>query len=108
MAKKARIFEVTFRNGHGTWKETHPAQSEADLRNSLNLAPDVKLISIVHVGWHEFDVQLNDEHDDLEFKATVRENLRSFPRNSLGYDYLRRQFPKQAKEIDDFQIERNR
>jgi hypothetical protein len=107
MAKKARIFEVTLRNGHGIWKETHPAQSEADLRNSLNIAPDVKLLSIVYVGWHVFDVQVNDEYHDLEFKTTVKDEEILFPKDSLGYDYLRRQFPKQAKEIDNFHITKN-
>jgi hypothetical protein len=103
VAKNARLYEVTLRNGYGTWKKIHPAPSEADLRNTLNLDNDVKLISIKSIGWHPFSLELNDGCNDLDF--TTKEM--SFSRSSHGYDYLRRQFPDKAKEIDEFQKNQN-
>lgn len=67
----------------------------------------MKLLSIVHVGWHQFGVQLNEKYEVLEFKAIVKDEELLLPSNSLGYEYLRRQFPIKAKEIDDFHIARD-
>jgi serine kinase of HPr protein (carbohydrate metabolism regulator) len=92
MAQKARIFQVTLRNGHETWNEYHAAHSEAALRSQLQFNPDVRLVAIKNLNFHTITVSADYEYNTVTYLATIDSQSVQLEVNT----YLRQQFAPQT------------
>lgn len=102
MAKKARFFKTTTRDGYGDKIFYYPAQSSDDLWNSLRLPPAVQLISIDHLGWFDVSTGVDENIEYVRFFAVIEGVDLCFDKGDLGYEYLWQLFPKKAAEESDF------
>jgi hypothetical protein len=101
-ATKARFFEVTVRDGHGQSNRIVPAFSKEDLLSNLDIPSNEKLLGIEHLKHHVVKATPNEDEDAVEFVAKVRGvEVRVNP-SDQGYGYLRQQFPKQVKNVEDY------
>lgn len=102
MAKKARCFEVTLRDGHGIKTSTLPAQSKLDLLNRLKVPNTVKLIDVKHIGWRDVAAEPNDDLNGVNFKITGANSEITISHGDIGHDYLTQQIPDQVKNVHEY------
>lgn len=100
-AKKARFFEVTIRDGHQPYKRVIPAFSKGDLLEKLHVPRNEKLLGTDHLKHHEVEAYPNDD-GDVAFATTILGEEIHFGPNDQGYEYLRQQFSRQVRKVEDF------
>ncbi len=101
MAKKARFYEATLKNGYKQWTVIYAAPSEEHLIGAMS-HPHVSVVALKHIGWETVDVRPNDGTDAHEFNAKVKGTDTVINEGMLGYKYLTLQFSLQVKKVKEF------
>lgn len=100
MATKARMHEVTLKDGHGTWKDVVAGPSKTQVLNSLNLSPHISVVSVKSLPWKDFTARPNDSNTGVEFVSGDSEL--TVTSNNWGYSYLTDHFPQQFAEVVEY------
>ena len=101
-AKKARFFRVRVVDGHGPKERIVAAFSRDDLLAQLEIPENEKLLPVEHLDHHFVQALPCDDNEVVEFLANVNgKEVRVGPRDQ-GYAYLRQQFSKQVRDVDNF------
>lgn len=110
MATRARFFKVTIRDGNGLSVYFEAAHSQQDLRNIIMplLSSHQKLEHIEHLGHRIVNATPDEENEAVEFSVQRKSGGWWYCRmGDLSYPFLKQQFAKNVKDINDFYEERD-
>lgn len=110
MAKQARFFRITIRDGNGSSVSYEAAASESDLTNKIIplLSPHQKLEAIQHLGHRFVNTEPDDEYDAPMFSVERRSGGYWYCRvGDFSYPYLAQQFSKDVRAVNNFYDERD-
>ncbi len=104
MATKAPLYRHDLRDGNGCESVILAAPSRDDVKNILssNLSPHQKAENIERVGWSRFDARPNEDEDGVEFVTELKGQKHVFGPGHPSHAYLRKQFPKQVAEVEEY------
>ncbi|ALZ75398.1 hypothetical protein [Rheinheimera sp. F8] len=97
MAKKARFYEVTTKNGYGEQKKIVSAPKKS-LIASVFETPDVQVSNIEYLGFKEVIARPNAENNDVSFVVPSLDGL-TIDRNQPGHKTLSLQFDDKVKQV---------
>ncbi|MBX8528567.1 hypothetical protein K5D32_02770 [Pseudomonas cichorii] len=102
MATKARFFEVVIKDVHNTRHEAFAAQSEADLRNKLDIHPLELLVSLSHLGFYPVEADPDEENNSVVFSAQLPSGAWFCYVGGLSHPYLMQQFSATVGNINEY------
>jgi hypothetical protein len=97
MAKKARFFEVTLKDGHKEEKIIRPAQRGSDLKKAME-NQHVKVVKIKSLNFQKVSAK-PDEDDRVMFCAQIDGASVNIYEGEQGFDYLTQQFPEKVEQV---------
>ena len=99
MENKALFHEVTTKDGHGTYKNTYPAQRADDLRNILE-TENTKVVNIKSLGWHTVSTLYSPGYYYFQIE-TLGIRVED---NCIGFIYLNNQFAPIVHQINEMDM----
>ncbi|MDQ0086544.1 hypothetical protein J2W35_006927 [Variovorax boronicumulans] len=110
MAKQARTFRVTFKDGKKSTTVPVVAASKVAARKLVekNLTPHHAVTDVEHTGFRAFQVVPAEDDSGPVFKSCDGKDPLEFHPTDPSQEYLQGQFPIQTAKVEKFIDDQNR